>query len=188
MTKLLELCRTGKYQTDKFAGRPGYAHSYVENFYGKALAPMQGRVRAVLEIGVYHGDSLRLWRDYFPHAQITGIDVTAIDVAATRIQFQCRDAYTPETAKFFPDGYFSFIIDDGPHDPPHMLLSLDLYIPKLASAGLMVIEDIPCLEDAQALKDRATSLLPSARIEIIDLNATDVHNICRDSMLLAIWK
>ena len=31
----------------------------------------------ILEIGVDNGDSLRLWREYFPNANICGIDIKA---------------------------------------------------------------------------------------------------------------
>ena len=28
-----------------------------------------------MEIGVYHGNSLKVWKDYFPNAEIYGIDI-----------------------------------------------------------------------------------------------------------------
>jgi len=32
-------------------------------------------IKSVLEIGVQYGGSLKMWRDYFPNAQITGLDI-----------------------------------------------------------------------------------------------------------------
>src|ERR1051325_11492314 len=61
------------YGTDKGATM----HRYVD-LYEKYLAPRRRTATAVLEIGVHQGASLRMWRDYFPHAEIVGLDVEPV--------------------------------------------------------------------------------------------------------------
>ena len=93
--QITELCKLGyKYGTDKC---PQIKHSYTP-FYYKLLKDKRQSVRKVLEIGIgktrrnlhrpekiyengvkrflHRGASLRMWRDFFPNAQIYGADIT----------------------------------------------------------------------------------------------------------------
>ena len=50
-------------------------HHYFE-IYHRHFEPFRGRSPVVVEIGVFHGGSLQMWRHYFgPGAHIVGIDV-----------------------------------------------------------------------------------------------------------------
>ena len=49
-------------------------HNYVPLFV-RHFEPCRTTVRRVLEIGVEAGTSLRMWRDYFPNAEIWGFDI-----------------------------------------------------------------------------------------------------------------
>ena len=40
------------------------------------FAPLKTEPLRVLEIGIERGGSLLMWRDYFPNAQVFGIDIT----------------------------------------------------------------------------------------------------------------
>jgi uncharacterized NAD-dependent epimerase/dehydratase family protein len=57
------------YDTDK-----GYHHTY-EIPYQRELESRRKDVKGVLEIGIYHGGSLKAWRDYFPNATVVGMDI-----------------------------------------------------------------------------------------------------------------
>jgi hypothetical protein len=57
-----------KYGTDKLSN--GYISAYAHHF-----EPIRDYVKTVLELGVFGGASLKMWRDYFPHAKIIGIDI-----------------------------------------------------------------------------------------------------------------
>jgi trans-aconitate methyltransferase len=183
MPSLIEMCLTGNYKTDKF----GRSHSYVENFYEQALAPMRDRVRQVLEIGIYEGGSIQLWRDYFAQAYITGMDVVVRTVPSERIQLVHQDAYTHHVASFFPDGYFDFMVDDGPHTLRSQLSFLDLYLGKLREGGLLVIEDIASMEAAKALVKHISNQT-FTKVEIVDLTSIDTANPVKDSILLTVWR
>ncbi len=61
---------------DDFAGKHGtdkLKHGF-SSVYEKRYGPQRHRLRRLLEIGVFFGASLRMWRDYFPTAQIVGLD------------------------------------------------------------------------------------------------------------------
>ncbi len=71
------LTRIGRrYGTDKVE------HGFCA-FYDEHLDASRGRVRKVLEIGVFQGASLQMWRDYFPRATIHGLDTRLPDLGAT---------------------------------------------------------------------------------------------------------
>ena len=93
------------------------------------------------------GGSLRSWRDYFPRAQIVGIDVQLdTQFSGHRIQtFICNstdratveDLVTRNNLKAI-----DIIIDDGSHRAVDQLATLRNLFPLLAPNGLYVIEDI----------------------------------------------
>lgn len=57
-----------KHGTDKSVH--GYCPHYERRFAGWRHKPI-----TLLEIGVDAGASMRMWRDYFPNAKITGVDI-----------------------------------------------------------------------------------------------------------------
>ena len=50
-------------------------HDYTA-FYQMVLDPIRFDVKKVIELGVSMGQSLQAWNDYFPNAEIIGIDHT----------------------------------------------------------------------------------------------------------------
>src|SRR5881296_605514 len=55
---------------------PAYLERYEQRF-----EPIRPGVRALLELGVHQGESLLMWRDYFPDAIIAGLDINAVNIA-----------------------------------------------------------------------------------------------------------
>lgn len=51
-------------------GQHGYAEIYEKHFES-----IRNSVKSVLELGVYEGKSLKMWREFFPNAQIHGLDI-----------------------------------------------------------------------------------------------------------------
>lgn len=49
-------------------------HAYMDTYESK-FAPRRFTAKRVLEIGINHGGSLRMWHDYFPNAEIYAIDI-----------------------------------------------------------------------------------------------------------------
>src|ERR1700730_16910374 len=61
----------GRYDTDKIPN--GYLRIYDRFFEALIDRPVR-----LLEIGVFRGGSLRLWRDYFPKGIVAGLDLEPI--------------------------------------------------------------------------------------------------------------
>ena len=56
-----------RYGTDKVS------HHFT-HVYERAFAAERLNTQRVLEVGVWHGASLRMWRDWFENAQVVGVD------------------------------------------------------------------------------------------------------------------
>ena len=152
MTPLCELAR--KYGTDK-GGEHLIAGDTCHNYtpaYHELFKDRREQVRNVLEIGVNYGCSLRMWRDYFPWAQIIGVDTNESCLfSEERIrcfaadQFNERDLADVLT-RLSPLGgappKFDLIVDDGSHVADHQIFSAQCLLPHLAKDGYYVIEDI----------------------------------------------
>ena len=123
-----------------------FDHQYI-HIYESLFEPIRSRVKNILEIGIWQGDSHKMWRDYFPSATVYGIDVN-IDSCKTlenqqRIESIYGDAYSQDILNLFKDIQFDVIIDDGPHTLQSQIECVKLYAPLLSSNGILVIEDIP---------------------------------------------
>jgi len=129
------------YGTDKI--RMGYLDAY-----DPILAPWLDKDIKLLELGVYKGHSLELWRDYFPRSMIVGIDLALPDgfVSGERIKLfrgnQADTQFLSEVAdKTAPDG-FDIIIDDASHIGQLTKTAFwHLFDNHLKQGGLYAIED-----------------------------------------------
>jgi hypothetical protein len=147
LTYLCELAR--KYGTDKggwhtIAGET--CHVYTPAYY-EMWEARRFDVRHVLEIGVNYGGSLRMWSEYFPAAQIFGLDSNAACLFNEgRIKCLAADQNSGSSLATalaqmgLPK--FDFIVDDGSHEPAHQLFSVNFLMPSLKQDGIYVIEDI----------------------------------------------
>jgi hypothetical protein len=149
MTPLCEIAL--KYNTDKVRVNKDSHHDYTE-FYHPFF---QGRrVQRLLEIGISHGGSLRMWRDYFPHAEIYGIDIKRESFFEDeRIHcLQCDQSKIESLRTVGPrtGGRFDVIIDDGSHIPLHQVVSFQVLYPLLTPGGVYIIEDVS--DDAPATR------------------------------------
>ena len=140
MTPLCELAM--KYGTDKCPQhrglRPG--HSYTP-FYHELFSPIRESVRTLLEIGIETGASLRMWRDYFPNAQIVGVDNNPkCAVHENRINSICCDAQELMRDYGFEEE-LNIVIDDGSHQVDDQIVTARSILPFM-DKGFYVIEDV----------------------------------------------
>lgn len=115
--------------------------------YEKLLAPFRRRAFTLLELGVWSGHSLEMWRDAFPLATIIGVDlappelklgprvhVIRGDQADAELMRDIRERHAP--------GGFDVIVDDASHFGVTTARSLKaLYPEHLCPGGLYCIED-----------------------------------------------
>ncbi len=149
-----ELCELAfKYGTDKC---PQLAHSYTP-FYYHLFADKRESVHKLLEIGVgckevmlgqpnyLNGASLYMWRDFFPNAQIYGIDIKKdLVFKKKRMQtFLCSQADPVKLTKLIKKigSDIDIVIDDGSHRPNDIILSCLTLMPLLKKEVVYVIED-----------------------------------------------
>lgn len=135
-----------RHGTDKFG-----LHDYTPRYH-QLFAHLRDRPLRLLEIGVggYQdadrgGQSLAMWRDYFPQGQITGIDIQtkALDLG-DRVSVLRGSQIDAEflAGVVATRGPFDIIIDDGSHRNEHVIESYGILFPTLAPGGIYVAEDV----------------------------------------------
>jgi len=133
------------HKTDKF----GY-HFYTPH-YQKHFGKYKFKRNTILEIGVggYHrplngGNSLRMWKSYFPFSKIYSLDIydkSFLEERRIKI-FQGSQVDIPFLDKITTEtGDFDLIIDDGSHINEHVIESFKYFFPKLKKGGIYVVED-----------------------------------------------
>jgi len=144
-----------KYKGQKVFTEIGY-HSYHKH-YAEKFHDLRHSVKKVLEIGVFRGHSLLMWHDYFPNAEIYGIDISfewhnmgvnAVELCKDkkRIHLLEADACTHETLQIVKEKWgddFDIILDDASHHPYHQAWALLNYKDLLKQdGGIFAIEDV----------------------------------------------
>ena len=117
-----------KYRTDK--NILGYIPLYVDSF-----EKYRQSIKLFLEIGVWQGESLKSWRDYFPNAHIIGVEIDSkavkIEKNESRISVEIGDSTNANFVNRLVKKYGSFdiILDDGSHRSVDMRKSFKLFWP-----------------------------------------------------------
>jgi len=124
-------------------------HHYFD-IYTKYFERYRDRPITMLEIGVFRGGSLRMWKEYFhPDSTIVGIDVDkscqAHEIADqnvfVRIGSQADPAFLATVNGEF--GPFDIILDDGSHKTHHQIISFGaLFRSALKDDGCYMVEDV----------------------------------------------
>lgn len=129
-----------KHGTDKSSLRHDYCVAYEEHLEKFRLLPVK-----LLEIGILDGNSLRLWKEYFPNGEIYGIDINpkCKQYEEERVRVAIGDQTDEQfLASITDSNEFDIIIDDGSHIWDHLVISFECLFPHLKSGGLYVMEDL----------------------------------------------
>ena len=105
-----------------------------------------GPVR-MLEIGVYHGGSLNMWKDYFGDGlQLIGVDINprAKTFEAPGVAVRIGDQSDPEFLKQLRDefGQVDIVLDDGGHSCLQQITSYRALYDMVAPDGVYMVEDV----------------------------------------------
>lgn len=168
-------------------------HNYHEVY--SSLFSDRGRVKEILEVGVYHGGSLRSWEQLFENARILGLDYDESmlfeDIGRIKTAFvDQRKLHTFYTINFSTRGRdYDFIIDDGCHNPEETLLTFTALLPYLAKDGWFIVEDIR-LVDEESWEIVSQSLPSNYKAFLINMNhlrdmENDPHKL-KDNIVLAV--
>jgi hypothetical protein len=127
-------------------GRGVWKWMHYFDIYHRHLQKFIGKEVHVLEVGVYSGGSLEMWRQYFgSQCHLYGVD----------IRDECKTLENDRTRIFIGDqadrGFWSqvrrdvpnldVLIDDGGHLPEQQIVTLEETLPHLRRGGLYVCED-----------------------------------------------
>jgi hypothetical protein len=185
-----------KYHTDKGGfdpqdkTYPWASHNYAY-FYDDLFSQIRPYVRNLFEFGIgtnnvqyadnmgingSPGASLRLWKDYFPLANIHGADIdTGVLFNDERINTHFVDQLNPSSFvdlwSNLEETQFDIMIDDGLHTFEAGICTFENSFQKLKPGGIYVIEDVRNSSPTDFLnyfKDRR-----DFNFQIVQLNRTN---------------
>lgn len=116
--------------------------------YPLYFAPLKDEPIRLLEIGIFKGQSVRLWENYFSKAELHFIDLPGhkrlIEYWSKRSKyhFMNQTHVDPLTELAKTTGPFDVIIDDAGHLMEEQILSFKTLFPYVKPGGIYVIEDI----------------------------------------------
>ena len=136
-----------KYKCDKSS-----KHSY-ELCYEKHFLPVKNEPINILEIGIFKGESMKVWLEYFPNATVYGIDIfqrikeNELPILKNpRVKYLKLDSISEQAKQIITENWgdtkFNFIIDDGLHTPVANRLTFLNFINFLKNDGVFFIEDV----------------------------------------------
>lgn len=135
------------FETDK-----GSVHDYI-SVYEEILKPYIETEINVLEIGIFKGNSLRLWERYFTKAKVYGIDCDEqphCGMADLRPMINsgkhniviCDATNADAVEKYFKDIKFDVIIEDAAHNIEQQIQIFNVFKKYLSEGSIYISEDI----------------------------------------------
>lgn len=130
-----------QYKSDKGS----VYHNYLE-IYEKYFSKYRTTLNNFLEIGLWEGESIKMWREYFLTGNLVGADIlnlSYINLPNTQIHI-CDQSDRNQLKNLVQKTYdkFDIIIDDGGHWQHQQQITLGFMFSYLTSGGIFVIEDL----------------------------------------------
>lgn len=129
---------------DIFPNGNHYANWY-ENWFG----PIKEKITNICEVGVYNGGSTKAFYDYFPNANILGLDIfDKTQYENDRIETKIIDQGNLNDLDNFVNEccnknlQFDIILDDGSHDVSHQQITFGKLFQLVKPGGIYIIEDM----------------------------------------------
>lgn len=119
---------------------------YYTKVYEKFFEVLREKQIRFLEIGIYKGDSVKMWEQYFPNAELHFIDINLdkCEHFSERSRYHLIDQSNITALQTFGNnvGEFDIIIDDGGHTMVQQINSFKALFPFVKKGGFYVIEDL----------------------------------------------
>jgi hypothetical protein len=117
------------------------------DIYHRHFKKFVGREVHVLEVGIYSGGSLGMWRDYFGKGcHIYGVDIepACMTYKSDGIDVFIGDQSDRSFWKQFREAVpkIDILIDDGGHAPEQQRITLEEMLPHIRPGGVYLCEDI----------------------------------------------
>jgi cephalosporin hydroxylase len=152
-------------------------HSYLP-LYQQLLEKKKNSARNILEIGIFWGGSIKMWADFFTHAQIHALDVLHTNFVWDELKkndritlYTSTDAYNED---FFRTNFLDqnikcdVLLDDGPHTLESMQQFIRLYSQIMTEDGILIIDDVQDWSWIEILKNEVPSQLKEF-VKVYDL-------------------
>lgn len=128
-------------------GRGIWKWQHYFEIYHRHFARFVGQKVDVLEIGIYSGGSLQMWRSYFgDKSHIYGVDIekTCKEYESDHISVFIGDQGDRAFWRSFTKSVqgVDILIDDGGHSPEQQQITLEEMLPRLRLGGVYVCEDV----------------------------------------------
>lgn len=133
-----------KYNTDKNSQFHNYTRQYQGIFQKYRNKPIK-----FLEIGVFKGESIKGWKEYFhKDSEIVGVDIQPQVDNLPGIDIVICDSNDKTKLEMLFEKYggFDVILDDGSHKNSDVINSFEHLFPLLNDGGLYVVEDTICFK------------------------------------------
>lgn len=116
------------------------------DIYPRLVGHLRGHDIGFLEIGVYKGGSIPMWKGYFGvDARLTFLDIdpncAALVLPGTVVEIGDQSDAAFLTQMSARRGPFDLIVDDGGHHMNQQIASFDALWPQLNDGGLYIVED-----------------------------------------------
>jgi spermidine synthase len=140
-----ELTKLANYHHSDKGTTADSQHGFTE-IYEQFFSNIRNEQINILEIGIFHGASLRTYYDYFPNAKIHAVDIyDKSQYQNDRIVVHQFDQSNPQHLFDFADNCetkFDVIIDDGSHHMKDQQITLYYLSKILKDGGIYILEDI----------------------------------------------
>lgn len=136
-----------KFFEARQTGRGIWKCEHYFDIYQRHFSRFVGREVGVLEIGVYSGGSLDMWRSYFGAAcTVYGVDIESAcqAYAGPGVNISIGDQADRSFWKGFKQQVpaVDIVIDDGGHLPEQQIVTLEEMLPHLRPGGIYWCEDV----------------------------------------------
>jgi len=160
-----------------FSKSPYYStkHSTYFDTYDLLLEKYQGKKITFVEVGIWGGGSLFMWRDFFgPKARIIGIDLNPEAIKWEKDGFEIFIGNQSDPA-FWEDfkskvGPIDVLLDDGGHTYVQQIVTMETMIDQINDGGMLIVEDTHT-SYMQNFGDKKISFANYAKFWIDRLNA-----------------
>jgi hypothetical protein len=132
---------------DREEGRGIWKWAHYFEVYHRHFARFVGTPVTIIEIGIYSGGSLEMWRNYFGSlSTVYGIDIKSEcktyedENVKVLIGDQADRGFWKSVREKVPT--FDIVIDDGGHTHEQQMVTLEETLPYLSPGGVYLCEDI----------------------------------------------
>lgn len=126
---------------EKGTGKGSLQQNYTL-IYDLLFTPVRDKPITLLEMGVQFGYSMEMWREYFPHATLIGMDCVDNGARGDWHFVMGDQSLAADLNELLPFAPFDIIVDDACHNELEVAAAFRYLSPRLKPGGYYCIEDL----------------------------------------------